>query len=42
MHHYHLRWDEIEQLPYGLFERLVAELPPEGVTGVDPRREDQA
>lgn len=27
MHFYHLRWDEIEHLPYGLFEQLVAGLP---------------
>lgn len=31
MHHYpSLRWDEIPGLPYGLFERLVAGLPPRG------------
>jgi hypothetical protein len=27
MHHYHLRWDEIGDLPYGLVERLIAGLP---------------
>ena len=27
MHHYGLKWHEIADLPYGLFERLVARLP---------------
>lgn len=30
MHYYHLRWDEIGDLEYGLVERLIAGLPNRG------------